>query len=101
MEAVKHPLSDHRVSIIEYPSNDKLWHLRCSCGEWEGKASKATKTNLHPEREDDVFAIAVAERHIMQNGVWVYEEDGKPRRVRRENDGTTIIEVVHKWPYGE
>ena len=99
METIEHELSEHRISIIEFPSNETLYFLKCVCG-WEGKASKSGPTKLHPHREEKAFAVAIAERHILQNNVWPYEDDGKPRRVIKE-DGQNTVEIIEDWPYGK
>ncbi len=99
MDTVEHPLSEHRISIIEFPGNDSLFYLKCICS-WEGRALKSGPTKRHPHRDERSFAVATAERHILQNKVWPYEEDGKPRRVIRE-DGQSTVEIIENWPYGE
>lgn len=100
MEVVEHPLSDHRISIIEFPSDENLFFLKCTCGEWEGKALKSGPTKLHPHRDEKAFAISTAERHILENKIWPYEKDGKPRRIIKE-DGQSTVEILENWPYGE
>ncbi len=87
--------ADERLHNVTTYQTDQGYQLECICG-WEYFASKALPTKLHPERDLDCFAVAVAQRHYVSQGIWPYTEHGKPEK---NVDGE--IKVLHDWPFNK
>lgn len=86
--------SEHDHMVTTYQT-DEGYQLECTCG-WDYFAAKALQTKLHPDRQTDCFAVAVAQRHYISQGIWPYNEFGKPER---NVDGQIVI--VHDWPFNK
>ena len=83
---------EHATSITE---KENGYSLGCECG-WTEVATKAEKTKMHPHREEDVFAKALCERHLVMDGIWPYTPHGKPEQFV---DGEVMI--MHEWPFNK
>jgi hypothetical protein len=94
MDIIEHDLSQHKVVITQ--ENDMAL-LKCVYCSWSKQANLASPTKMHPHRDPLAFATAMAERHILSNNVWPWDKDGKPKKIIRNNDGSTT-EPMTDWP---
>jgi hypothetical protein len=85
-------VSNHNVTVYK---TDDGYQLECVCG-WDYFASKALPTKLHPERQADCFALAITDRHYIDQGIWPYTKHGKPEK---NVDGEIMI--IEDWPFNK